>query len=421
MTQTVCILGRQPALGLAELESLYGSDKLRPIGGVAAVLDIAPPKVDFSRLGGTVKFCKLLTVLDTTNWRDIQKFLEDAVPQHASSLPDGKMKLGMSVYGLNVSPQQINASGLALKKVIRRTGRSVRVVPNTEAALNSAQVLHNQLTGALGWELVFVRDGNKTILAQNIAEQDIEAYTARDQKRPKRDAKVGMLPPKLAQIIINLASGKSELTADRLQVTAKDQSCPPPQRQDKTILDPFCGTGVVLQEAALMGYDVYGTDLEPRMVDYSKANLDWLGETFPHPPFTYHIEAGDATNFLWPRPSDMAASELYLGQPLSTLPPAEKLEQIVQGANLIIKKFLKNLAYQTEPGYRVCLAVPAWAVPGSPLTTHSSQLFKHLPLLDSLTDMGYNRVSFVHASDEDLVYHREGQIVGRELVVLIRK
>ena len=117
------------------------------------------------------------------------------------------MKLGFSVYGLKVTPQQINASTLAIKKVIRSTGRSVRVVPNNELALNSAQVLHNQLTGALGWELIFVRDGDKTVLAQNIAEQDIEAYAARDQKRPKRDAKVGMLPPKLAQTIINLAVG----------------------------------------------------------------------------------------------------------------------------------------------------------------------------------------------------------------------
>src|SRR3989344_4070093 len=207
MNQTLCIFGRLPSLSLAELESLYGADKLQAVGDHAALLDIEPAQVDFSRLGGTVKFCKVLTVLDTTIWTEIQKFLEKSVPEHASQLPEGKMRLGLSVYGVNVSERQINATGLALKKVIRSSGRSVRVIPNDELALNSAKVLHNQLTGALGWELIFVRDGQKTILAQNIAEQDIQAYAARDQARPKRDSRVGMLPPKLAQVIVNLAAG----------------------------------------------------------------------------------------------------------------------------------------------------------------------------------------------------------------------
>src|SRR5882762_116039 len=121
MTQTLCILGRQPALGIAELESLYGSEKLRPIGQHAALLDIDPPMIDFSRLGGTVKFCKLLTILDTTNWKDLQKFLEENVAPHTKHLPEGKMKLGISVYGLNVPASQINATALAVKKVIKNT------------------------------------------------------------------------------------------------------------------------------------------------------------------------------------------------------------------------------------------------------------------------------------------------------------
>src|SRR5690606_35926256 len=129
------------------------------------------------------------------------------------------------------------------------------VVPNTELMLNSAQVLYNQLTSPLGMELLLVRNGGKILLAQTVAEQDIDAYSARDQQRPKRDAKVGMLPPKLAQIIINLASGKLKLTPG------------------ETLLDPFCGTGVILQEAKLIGYDIYGSDLESRMVKYTKENL----------------------------------------------------------------------------------------------------------------------------------------------------
>lgn len=73
------------------------------------------------------------------------------------------MKLGLSVYGLNIGVKQLNATALGIKKVIKNSGRSIRVVPNNELYLNSAQVLHNQLTSQLGWELVFVRDGQKLL------------------------------------------------------------------------------------------------------------------------------------------------------------------------------------------------------------------------------------------------------------------
>jgi len=45
---------------------------------------------------------------------------------------------------------------------------------------------------------------------------------------------------------------------------------------------------------------------------------------------------------------------------------------------------------------------------------------RHLPLLDHLEKMGYNRVSFEHASAEELVYYRPDQLVARELLVITR-
>lgn len=420
MLKTICVHGRLPALGRAELESLYGAEALTPIGDTASGLTLAPAQIDFNRLGGTVKFCKLLTVLETTNWPKIQDFLESAVPQHVVNLPEGKMKLGLSVYGLDVSPRTINATSLQLKKIIKSIGRSVRVVPNVEKALNSAKVLHNQLTSALGWELVIIRDGNKTVLAQNIAEQDITAYANRDQARPKRDARVGMLPPKLAQIIINLAVGQDKISELRVQsMESFDSSDNRDLRPNISVLDPFCGTGVVLQELLLMGYDAYGTDIQERMVDYSKANLDWLADRYKLENQSYLLETGDATNFQWQN-FETIACETYLGRPFSAEPKPELLREVMQDVDTIHRKFLKNLTRQTKPGFRLCLAVPAWAN-RSRFTVHGSQPFKHLPVLDSLQELGYTRLSFVHVSNDELIYHRDGQIVARELVVLVRK
>ena len=175
--QTLIILGRQPKLGLAELESLYGADKLQPVGDQAVLIDMEPATVDFGRLGGMVKFCKVLAELETTNWKEIEKYLAQVVPQHLNSLPEGKLRLGLSVYDLSVPVRDITGTGLKLKKVVQKSGRSARVVPNVESSLNAAQVLHNKLNGPLGWELVLVKNGSKTLLAQTIAVQDIEIST----------------------------------------------------------------------------------------------------------------------------------------------------------------------------------------------------------------------------------------------------
>ena len=410
--QSVMVLGRQPALGLAELESLYGSAKLRPAGGQAVIVDVDPCLLAFDRLGGSTKFCKLLTTLDTTNWKQVEKFLLQVSPGHSQTMPEGKMTLGLSLYGFDISLRQIEATGLSLKKAIRKTGRPVRRVPNKSAELNAAQILHNKLTGPNGWELVFIRDGGKTVVAQTVKVQDIESYTLRDRGRPKRDAKVGMLPPKLAQILLNLGAGQlAEETLSSICDIPADQEIPLPLLE-KTVLDAFCGTGVVLQEAVLMGYHAYGTDLEPRMVEYSKANLAWLADQSRLAPACCRVEIGDATSHHWQKPVDFVACETYLGRPFTARPDGETLAQTVADCNLIIKKFLQNIHDQITVGTRLALAIPAWQM--------RPNEFKHLPLIDSLSELGYNRVSFEHIRDEDLLYYRADQIVARQLLVLTR-
>jgi tRNA (guanine10-N2)-dimethyltransferase len=238
---------------------------------------------------------------------------------------------------------------------------------------------------------VLIAGDGRTIIARTTGVQDITSYTRRDRGRPKRDARVGMLPPKLAQIIINLAAAS----------TAPG---------DKTVLDPFCGTGVVLQEAMLMGFNVYGTDLEKRMIDYSYANLEWLRDTLHVSQPTALLKPGDATSHTWGERVDFVASETYLGRPFTSAPNPEVLAKTISECNAILKKFLQNMHGQLQPGARLCLAIPAWQVsPGK---------FKHLPLIDQIEDLGYNRLSFEHTRSEDLLYYRADQIVARQLLVL---
>lgn len=392
MNKSIFILGRQPAIGIAELESLYGAAAVQPLVG-AAIVDIDPKDVDFNRLGGAMKLGLVLNELNTVDWFKIEKYILKMVPEHLQYVPEGKLTLGLSVYNLSATTTMLTKTGLTLKKIIKATGRPVRLVPNKLPALGSAQVIHNDLCGERGWELVFVRSGEKTIVSLTVAEQDIEAYGARDQARPKRDARVGMLPPKLAQNIINLAAGQTPIN-------------------DQTVLDPFCGTGVVLQEALLMGYNVQGTDLEPRMIDYSIANITWLRNNWDKAAGHVRIEVGDAQTHVWQKPVDMVAAETFLGDPISQMPDPKKLARLVEGTDGLHYKMLTNLHKQLAPDTRLCLAVPAW---------RTQKGFKHLPTLDQLEKLGYTRMVFEHAKNDDLIYAREDQMVARELVVLVTK
>lgn len=403
MNSSIVILGRQPALGIAELESLYGSQNVQKAGMTAALVSLPSQQINFGRLGGAIKLCSVLTTLDNANWGKIERYLIKNTSSQISEIPDGKIQLGISAYGLEITSQRVLATGLSLKKALKKAGRAVRLVPNQDVYLSSAQVIHNHLLNPTGFELVLVRSGDQTIIARSVAEQDIASYTIRDRHRLKRDARVGMLPPKLAQIIINLAT--NEIKPENPNTTVESR----PSR----LLDPFCGTGVVLQEAQLMGFQVYGTDLEPRMIDYSAQNLAWLAEQFPHLKGSGTTEIGDATHYQWQQPVDLVACETYLGKPFTNTPPADVLAQNMTACNLIIKKFLRNIATQLKSGTRLCVAVPAWQI--------RPNEFKHLPLIDQISEMGYNRVSFEHASSEELLYYREDQIVARELLVLTRK
>lgn len=399
--KAVCILGRLPALGTAELESLYGAEHVKPIGS-AVLLDIPAEEIDFKQLGGTIKVARILTQIDDTGWNKLSKYLIDKIPEHLQHLPEGKFTLGISAYGIKATVGEINKTGLVIKNHIKKTGRPVRIVPNKTVELNSAQVLHNKLTHKGAWELAFIKNGSKTILAQTLFVQDIEAYGARDHGRPARDARVGMLPPKLAQIIINLAAGRPQTRMGEHWDSGDGLG-------RFLVLDPFCGTGVILQEALLMGYSAYGTDIEPRMVDYSVKNIQWLVKNNPLVEGKVDIEQADATSYRWSGFSTIA-SEVFLGRPLAKFPEESVFKQIVFDANTVIKKFLQNLTTQLKPGQSLCLAVPAWRKPDGALV--------ELPLIDHLTDMGYNYWDLKHVRREDLVYFREGQVVARRLLRL---
>lgn len=358
----LAVLGRQSEISLAELEAQF--DDVKKINDRVALFE-SDVKPEIARLGGSIKLAKKM------NLKPLD-FL--------AGLPEGKLTIGVSDYTDGTSKKLVTAEALKMKKILVRHGRSVRIVENKEAALSSATSLHNGLSGKNERKVELIRANDEWYLVFGV--QDIDAYVRRDQARPARDAKVGMLPPKLAQILINLCG--------RLPEGAR-------------VLDPFCGTGVVLQEAALMGYKAYGTDIDARMCDYSQKNMDYLGAK------DYEIEVGDAKNYEWESKIDAVACEGYLGRPMSQIPSEIKLKTEMQECKAILFGFLRNLAKQIKAGTPVTVAMPAWL--------NAEGTYVRLGI-DEIESMGYN---VNNKSREGLLYFREGQIVARDIIMLRKR
>ena len=391
----IAILGRQPAISIAELERVYGD--VSWFSDISALVQTPADAdyIDIQRLGGSQKAGKVVLQVPGRDWRAASV----KIVQHyakAWAKKEGKVTLGISAYGFKEGPRDIQKTGIVLKSKLKPTGTSLRLIPNQESVLSTATSHHNKLgLSDNKIELIVVLGQSGIVIAESTGAQNITALAARDQGRPKRDAFVGMLPPKLAQILINLAG------------PLQPSDLPQPR-----ILDPFCGTGVILQEASLMHYAVYGTDLAEKMIRYTKDNLNWLQDKEKF-GIDYMVEEGDATTTKWDSPIDAVIAEGYLGQPFSAPPSNSKLTEVRGNTNHILSEFLKNLAGQIKPGTPVVLAVPAW----KDIDGH----FTHLPLITKVDELGYEYVQMRNVRPDQLIYFRPDQIVAREILVLIKK
>jgi tRNA (guanine10-N2)-dimethyltransferase len=368
----MAILGRQPELGLVELESLLGADAVQPFGRQAALVN---SELDVSRLGGTVKAGVVI-------YHGPAQRLQD-FPIDLAALPRRKAKtpFGLSVYGGRVSPGELLSTGLTLKQQLK-AGGSVRFVrPAQGTVLTAAELVHNRVLED-GFELMVVYAGAAMVVARTTGVQDIGWYSRRDYGRPARSAKVGMLPPKLAQVMVNTTKGK-------------------------VVADPFCGTGVVVQEALLLGREAWGCDLEPQMVEAAAANLEWLGQQVPAPLPAFQISQSDARSATLPSDCSVV-SEGYLGPNLSHSPAPAQLDKIRAGLRDLYKAALASWPRQLPSGAEITLCAPAWRV---------GKEWRELGLIDELGHLGYTRKSFLHVP-EPVLYARDDQIVGRQILML---
>jgi tRNA (guanine6-N2)-methyltransferase len=161
-----------------------------------------------------------------------------------------------------------------LKSAIEIAGRADRVdgsfsvtVSAAHTALGSAsdieQVVARAITARYGWQHLQMQRSStdvRVFIDGTWALIGIRAFDEPLSRRDYRAANVrGALRPTVAAALVRLAV---------------------PGRKPQRVWDPFCGSGTILCEAAGMGHEVWGTDIEPEAVDASRANIAAVNREF---------------------------------------------------------------------------------------------------------------------------------------------
>jgi len=388
MQTTYCFhLGREQDLSELELRAVFGPNIKRH--GDMALLDHEPfanAKTVLDGLGGCIKLSEVWAESETQ-----EAMVKGMADRLIELLPEGKM-----IFGLSVFPQDERFLKNILKKIkleLREHGRNGRFL-NQMGNLTSAVIEKGGLLRTMT-DFNILKVEGKILISQTLAVQDFAGYSLRDYEKPVRLAKQGMLPPKLAQMMINLAG----LATKEINFGGK------------TLYDPFCGSGTILGEAILKGMNVIGSDRDPIAMDAAQKNLNWFKQT----PFFAEKGAADRNVDLFiadateltkkdlPTPPDLVVSETYLGPPMHMSMPEADIFKTHSKLLGLYEHMLRTLHPLLKPGTPLVFAFPI------------HYTYKNTFPINGLKAMigtcGYT----VHHA---VRYHRQDQAVGREIFVL---
>ncbi len=369
------ILGREKELCLAELEAKLGDVKL-----ISNEIATSSNQIEIDLLGGSIKVAKIIN----SDLRNMAELESEIIKDLNLIEYESKFSFGMSLYGK--SKLKLAPMGIKIKRELQKQGKKPRLVlPKSDNTLNAASVKHNKLVSK-GAEYLIVQTQNSMVLAKTLGVQDIDSYSKRDYDKPCRDRKVGMLPPKLSQIMINLANPS----------------------QSELIYDPFCGSGGLLMEASLMGYKSAGSDLSEEMVKCSTINTDWFVKEFQNSADIKIEQAEDATTKKYEFSNYSIVTEGFLGTNFLSKPTKELIKEQTPKLKQLYIDFFKNLNNQVAKPNSICICFPFWKF--------DNQVIE-LNLIDEIANLGYTITEFKSVRRSILSYHREGQFTGRQIVV----
>ncbi|RMD59222.1 methyltransferase domain-containing protein [Candidatus Parcubacteria bacterium] len=371
------VLGNHPHLSRLEVEAVLAQSNCRLLS--EKILAVASPQTLeeeklIKRLGGTIKIGRLNA--QCKDWQQLKQNLSAALAAWAP--PQQKIYFGFSTYGFK-NDFNIKSLAMELKKQWRQKGFSVRWVTSRSPELSSVVAEQNKLLTPQGKELVIIKDKKSFWWGETRAVQPFKEWSLLDYGRPCRDDRSGMLPPKLARIMINLARPQT----------------------NQTILDPFCGSGTILTEAAQLGnFQLWGSDLSKKAIANSQENLLWLKNKL-NLKFKMRLLTADVarlSQYFGTSSVNRIITEPYLGPQRGKI----DIKKTTATLNRLYTQALKQFWLLLKPGGRVVMVWPIFYQNGKKYFL-SPALGKFQPL---------------KTNPECLIYHRPQQKVWRQIVIL---
>lgn len=401
MTLYSAFLGNHTDLSQAELSAAIPNFKpIRMIGPSILLFETDEElnNKQLAKLGGIFLIAKQVSSKDST--------VKDVPALLAEETKNVKGKITFSLRGYGVQKSTVHDLYRDCKNLLKKSGRAVRYVgnerkPAVSALLKDAGIVE----GKHGCEIVLLGAENFFWAGRTIAVQDPDAYTKRDMHKPVRDTRVGLLPPKLAQMLLNLGDW-----------VVHDIN--PKAKKSLTVFDPFCGTGVIPMEALIRGWTVLASDVSLKAVNGCEKNVEWIRKE-------YEIRKKDVPSTIWKqdatKPFDLKkdmphviVTETTLGPGLTDRPTAKDAAKMKTACEDIEIGFLQNVA-ETLPGVPVVATFPVWLLKSGPL--YLEKTWK------KLKDIGFEPVlppgiKGHHPERLSILYSRPDQVVGREVVIL---
>ncbi len=393
--------GTHPRLSLAEFKAASPHTKAPLTVATCAIVD--DPKWDGERLmqmlGGTVKLGDVLETVDVEELDAVH--LIDLII-NATGVTPTSLDFGLTIVGGSPGVRKtLEKFPIQLKRALRdREIRSRWVTAEDGGMISPAAVAKLNLTSE-GWDLVLIVEHGNVHIGKTTHVQDADAWSHRDFGRPQRDDRAGMLPPKLARIMVNLA-----------HIT-----------DGETVFDPFCGNGTILMEAALAtpAYLIIGSDIEARQTATTEMNDAWLveegiltsedAERFK----TFTCDARGVSHVLPKTSVDAVITEGMLGPPLRGGESLQSIERNQKDIEDLWRASLQDWKKLLTPQNRIVGIWPSFK------TEHG---LARVGLDADLADLGYELVNPLDGwdnSNDPLVYHRQGQHVARRIVILKKR
>ena len=388
--------GNHPRISLAEYRSIRTSLEAPTLIGHAALTNDPAWDGDalMRQLGGTIKLGDIIQEIP------VERCTADALKKIVlADRRADQVVFGMTIIGGTTKMQKdFGRFPIQLKHLLKDEDiRSRWVTGQDSNELSPAAVSKLKLTSE-GYDFVLVIHKGIVSIGLTSHVQDADAWSERDYGRPERDDFAGMLPPKLARMMVNIAG----------------------VQDGDTVLDPFCGNGTILMETALAtrAKKIIGSDLIEKQTESTKKNTEWLireGIIKPSKLEQFDIFHADATKIaqsLEPQSINCVITEGTLGPPLRGSESQETINANRNEINDLWIKTLRNLLPALKPGARLVIVWPSFKTDAG---------IARVQLDEEAEELGYRVLNPLEGWEEKnnpLIYHRQGQRVARRIVLL---